>query len=267
MTRVSTFIVSGLVLGVAALVGTTREPGGGASAVQATPAAQTGRGAQPPAPAGRGQGRQNQPSAQEGLDRMGIVGYADRMTVQPGETVKFMVSSNAPRYRADIVRLIHGDANPKGPGVKETVVETPANADYPGKRQVLPLGSYATVPDNAALRLGGSFTITAWIAPTRHDPEAPGGTAPNGDQGIVTKWSEGDKSGYGLVIEEDGRLAVWLGEKGGRVEKVRSDTALRPWVPSIPGARNPRPATTPPAARSRFSSSRRPGSPSIRHAR
>ena len=232
-------MVAGLLLGAAAFVGTTRDPSG-ASAAQATPAPQTGRGAQPPAPAGRGQGRQNV-SAQEGLDRMGIVGYADRMTVQPGESVKFMVSSNAPRYRADIVRLIHGDANPKGPGVKETVVETTANAEYPGKRQVLPLGSYVTVPDNAALRLGGSFSITAWIAPTRHDPEAPGGVAPNGDQGIVTKWSEADKSGYGLFIEEDGRLAVWLGEKGGRVEKVRSDTALRPWVPSIPGARNPRP--------------------------
>src|SRR6185503_15844738 len=126
-------------------------------------------------------------------------------------------------------------------GVKESVVETPANADYAGKRQVLPLGSFATVPDNAALRLAGSFTITAWIAPTRHDQEAPGGVAPNGDQGIVTKWAEGDKSGYGLFIEEDGRLAVRLGEKGGRVEKVRAETALRPWVPSIPGTRAPRP--------------------------
>ena len=229
-----------LLLGVAALAGTTRDPGA-ASAAPAAPAAQTGRGGQPPAPAGRAQGRQNQPSAQEGLDRMGIVGYADHMTAQPGDTVKFMVTSQAPRYRADIVRLIHGDANPKGPGVKETVVETPANADYPGKRQPLPLGSYVTVADNAALRLGGSFTITAWIAPTRHDPEAPGGAAANGDQGIVTKWSEADKSGYGLFIEDDGRLAVWLGEKGGRVEKVRAETALRPWVPSIPGARNPRP--------------------------
>jgi N,N-dimethylformamidase beta subunit-like, C-terminal/Concanavalin A-like lectin/glucanases superfamily len=172
---------------------------------------------------------------------MGIVGYADHMTVQPGESVKFMVSTNAARYRADIVRLIHGDANPKGPGVKESVIDTPANADYPGKRQALPLGSYVTVPDNAALRISGSFTITAWIAPTRHDPEAPGGVAPNGDQGIVAKWSESEKSGYGLFIEEDSRLAVWLGERGGRVEKVRSETALRPWVPSIPGARNPRP--------------------------
>ncbi len=36
--------------------------------------------------------------------------------------------SEAPRYRADIVRLIHGDANPKGPGIKETVVDAPSSS-------------------------------------------------------------------------------------------------------------------------------------------
>ena len=99
---------------------------------------------------------------------MGIVGYADRLSVRPGETVKFMVSSQSPRYRASIVRLIHGDSNPKGPGIKEESVDTPANAEYSGTRQVLPLGSYVKVPDAASLHLTGSFTITAWIAPTRH---------------------------------------------------------------------------------------------------
>jgi N,N-dimethylformamidase len=197
--------------------------------------APTGRGGTqtqaPPAQGGRGA----PPGAQELLDRMGVVGYADRMTVQPGETVNFMVSSQSPRYRADIVRLIHGDANPKGPGIKETVVETPANREYPGKRQALPLGSYIAVPDNAALRLGGSFSITAWIAPTRHDPQAPGGSTPNGDRGIVAKWSSADQSGYGLFLEDDGRLALWVGEKG-RVDKAKAQTMLRPWVPSIPGA-------------------------------
>jgi N,N-dimethylformamidase len=181
-------------------------------------------------------------SAQEGLDRMGIVGYGDRMTAQPGDTVKFMVSTGAARFHADVVRMIQGDANPKGPGVKETVVDTPANGDYPGRHQLLPLGSYVTVPDNQALRLTGSFTLTAWIAPTRHDPKAPGGATPDTDQGILTKWSAANQSGYGLFIESDGRLAVWLGGAAGQVEKVRAQTALRPWVPSIPGTgTSPRP--------------------------
>ena len=68
----------------------------------------------------------------ENLVKRGIVGYADRLRVQPGETIRFMVSSEVPRYRADIVRLIHGDANPSGPGIKETVVDTPANGEYAG---------------------------------------------------------------------------------------------------------------------------------------
>src|SRR5262249_26329155 len=121
----------------------------------------------------RAQGPQVQPTAQEGLDRMGIVGYADHLTAQPGDTIAFMVSSAAPRYRAEIVHIIHGDINPKGPGMKETVVDTPVNREYAGRRQVLPLGSYVTVADTAALRLTGSFTVTAWVAMTRHDRLAP----------------------------------------------------------------------------------------------
>src|SRR4249919_3762047 len=136
MSKIRTIALCGLLLGLATQAGRAQQP------------------------------RQAPISAQEGLDRMGIVGYADHMTAQPGDSVKFMVSTSAPRFHADIVRMIQGDANPKGPGVKETVVETAANGDYPGKHQLLPLGSYVTVPDNPALRLTGSFTLTAWIAPT-----------------------------------------------------------------------------------------------------
>ena len=58
-----------------------------------------------------------EPSPQEGLVERGIVGYADHLSVQPGETIQFMVSSQLPSYDADIVRLIHGDPNPLGPGI------------------------------------------------------------------------------------------------------------------------------------------------------
>ena len=157
---------------------------------------------------------------------MGIVGYADHMSVQPGETVKFMVSSQAPRYRADIVRLIHGDANPKGPGIKETVVETTANAEYPGKRQALPLGSYVTVPDNAALRLAGSFTITAWIAPTRHDRRSAGRHRPERRSGhrheMVRRRT---RAATGCSSRTTAGWRSGSARKGGRVEKVRAEHA------------------------------------------
>jgi N,N-dimethylformamidase len=158
----------------------------------------------------------------ENLRKRGIVGYADRLRVEPGETIRFMVSSEQARYRADIVRLIHGDPNPEGPGIKEVEIATPVSGDYPGKRQDLPLGSYALVPDVEALRLRGSFTLTAWIAPTTLHPRPA--------EGILGKWSEETRSGYGLFIEEDGTLALRLG-----AETVRAGAPLRPWVPAIPG--------------------------------
>ena len=176
--------------------------------------------------------------------RMGmqVVGYADRLSVQQGETIRFMVSSELPTFRADLVRLIHGDANPLGPGFKEEVIDAPINKDYPGRRQELPRGSYIVVPDNPALRQE-DFTLAAWIAPTTPGP-SPGsltaavGSRPvhpplQGVQGIITKWSAADRLGYGLFLDEDWSLALWLGAEDGRVERVRTGVPLRAWVPAI----------------------------------
>lgn len=157
------------------------------------------------------------------LRRRGIVGYADRLRVQPGEAITFMVSSEAPRYRSEIVRLVHGDPNPRGPGIKEAVVEAPVNGDYDGRHQDLPLGSYITVPDHAALRLTGSFSFLAWIAPTT---QRLGAGASLGAKGLLTKWMPG-QGGYAVVIDEAGRLALWLGDGSGRVTKAATDVPLR----------------------------------------
>ena len=161
-----------------------------------------------------------------------IVGYADRFSVQPGESIKFMVSSELPRYRVEIVRLIHGDTNPRGPGVKEELVDTPVNKDYPGEFQPLPNGSYVSVPDNVALQLSGSFTLQAWIYPT---------TPQKGPQGILGKWSEAEGVGYGLFLDENGSVALWMGD-GNRAEKVGAGKPLRAFVAAheaIPGRRLP----------------------------
>ena len=49
-----------------------------------------------------------------------LAGYADRMSVRPGETIAFKVSSaDDLGYSARLVRVISADANPAGPGVVE----------------------------------------------------------------------------------------------------------------------------------------------------
>ena len=185
--------------------------------------------------------RQRSTDVPEMLRERGVVGYADRLSVQPGETIRFMVSSEEPRYQADIVRLIHGDANPAGPGIKETVIDTPVSGEYDGQRQELPFGSYVLVPDDPALRLGGSFTVTAWIAPTTPGVSFGEGSA----QGVVTKWSDDGGGGYGVFIDEEGRLSLRLGGEGGATETLSADTPLRAWRSAIPGAVRPRPHGVP----------------------
>jgi N,N-dimethylformamidase len=147
-----------------------------------------------------------------------IVGYADRLSVAPGEQVRFMVSAEVPRYRAELVRLIHGDENPAGPGYTEEPIPSPIDGEYPGRVQRYPMGSAVVVPDAPPLRGLASVTLAAWIWPT---------TPAKGPQGIVNKWSEPERAGWALVIDEGGELALWLGRGDGEVQRLRSGRPMR----------------------------------------
>ena len=148
---------------------------------------------------------------------MEIVGYTDQLSVAPGETIHFHVSCRRPRYQADMVRLIHGDPNPRGPGFKEERVQTTVSGEYPGREQVLHTGSHIVVPDAPALRLHTSFSLQAWLYPT---------TPHKGEQGILAKWAAADR-GYALVLEAGGVLALWLTDAEGRRRQVRGGASLR----------------------------------------
>ncbi len=53
-----------------------------------------------------------------------LIGYLDRLSARPGESIAVKVSSTlAEPYRADIVRIVHADPNPAGPGMKIIPVE------------------------------------------------------------------------------------------------------------------------------------------------
>jgi len=178
------------------------------------------------------------PTYQDFLNGLGIVGYSRTISVRPGAEVEIKVSTKAPtKYKAELVRIIHGDADPNGPGIKEVVIDTKGNGVYDGKFQPLIQGSYVDVPASNLLDLTSSFTITAWIAPTtipgsNLNPLARGLT-PVGmprPQGIVSKWDEKSASGYGLFIDVDGSLALWVGSSG-KVEKISTGVKMNPWTP------------------------------------
>ncbi len=149
---------------------------------------------------------------------MNIVGYADKISVAPGETIRFMVSCRQKTYEAQIVRLRHGDTNPIGPGFKEEPVESSVNGVYSGRFQKLVHGSYVMVPDHPLLRISGSFTLQTWLYATNLH---------KGVQGILTKGSPADGAGYGLVVE-DGSLSFFLGQYSRPKEHIATSTPLRP---------------------------------------
>ncbi len=147
---------------------------------------------------------------------MDIVGYADRYSVRAGDTIRFMVSSKLPSYQADIVRLIHGDVNPEGPGFKEEPVQAVGTLE--GRFQELVPGSYAAVEDSPLLRLKGSFTLLAWISST---------TPSKFSQGILTKWSDFGGAGFGMMLDGERGLTLCVGSADGRVERISTGVAVR----------------------------------------
>ena len=152
---------------------------------------------------------------------LAIVGYADQWGVRPGDTIRVMVSceSGAPRYSAQVVRLICGDDSPKGPGYKERPVEHPANGDYAGRRQAIHAGSYVSVPAGPALQSLTSFTLQALIWPT-----TPGRSA----QTLLGRWDDGPKAGFALVLDDAGAAALRLGDGSGHTQTVSTGAMLDP---------------------------------------
>ena len=140
-----------------------------------------------------------------------IAGYPDRLSVPAGESIglKVSVESDAAEYRCDVLRLISTDAHRDGPGVVESIIDSPANRSYPARSQSIHAGSYVHVPAMPGLQ---SFTVQAWIWPTR-----PG----VGRQTVVAQ------GGLAMTLDESGALCLDLGE-----ERFTTDCALleRVWA-------------------------------------
>ena len=64
-----------------------------------------------------------------------IVGYPDRYSVAPGEKIAFKISlEEGTHFDARLVRVIHGDCNPEGPGLKFRHIKSAADGRYRHRR-------------------------------------------------------------------------------------------------------------------------------------
>ena len=132
-----------------------------------------------------------------------LTGYAGRLSVAPGDSVSFHVSSSEPEVGLRIVRLVHGDTNPEGPGHKEVAVRADVEGRYRGRLQRAHAGSFGLVQGSGALLDSGALTIAAIIFPTT--------PSVGRDQGIVSWWSESAQAGVSLYIDERGAVGFRAG--------------------------------------------------------
>ena len=98
---------------------------------------------------------------------MNVVGYLDRLTVASGGRVACMISTTKKEVEVDVVRLIHGDTNPAGPGLKVEPVNAIPARRIPGISQEIVTGSCMVAEEVLAGLDPSAVTLTAWVYPTR----------------------------------------------------------------------------------------------------
>lgn len=146
-----------------------------------------------------------------------LLAYCDPISAAPGDVVRFMVSCiGAPRYRAEIVRLINPEAGPLATPFRTEPVDTPASRDYPGRVQRIHIGSYGVVDAHPLLGLE-SFTLQVFVWPT---------TPAKGRQALMGTWSETGRRGFGIELDEQAALAVRLGDGAGGVASLSTGVPM-----------------------------------------
>ena len=131
-----------------------------------------------------------------------LLGYADEISVRPGQTIGFKVSSeDEGSFRLELVRVRCGDDTPEGPGLKQTPVEADVNGAYPARYKHTQVGSMVSVAHADRFALS-SFTIQAAIWPTLLSKPA---------QTVMGAWNDADGAGYALAVE-DGETVLRIGD-------------------------------------------------------
>ena len=150
-------------------------------------------------------------------------GYTDPLSLKAGQRIQAYVSlEGAQEVKAQLVRLIHGDEHPEGPGFVEELQESSINRAWPAQRQYVQQGAWLNVddPQGRLALAAGALTLHAFVFPT-----LPGA----GRQVILGRWDLTAQRGLALGINPSGHLELWVGD-GERVDAVAAEVPLWPQV-------------------------------------
>jgi N,N-dimethylformamidase len=148
-----------------------------------------------------------------------IVGYSDQISIQPLEKINFMVSceSQIKIIYSKIVKLIHGDCNPSGPGYKDEQVKSYGKKKHKARHQRINSGSCILIPIVKKINLSKDFSFTSFIFPTLDNKN---------NQSIIAS-NYLSKENFNLFINDKFSLQLNINKKN--VLKLRSNFRLKHW--------------------------------------
>ncbi|KAA2212865.1 N,N-dimethylformamidase beta subunit family domain-containing protein [Teichococcus oryzae] len=149
-----------------------------------------------------------------------LTGYLDRISGRAGDTLAVKVSSTLPGdYRADLVRVISGDPNPAGPGMRLREVAADFAGHYPGRFQPVHLGSCALVEAAAALVLPAEATIGLRVQPMLL----------TGTPAVLMARLNEAGEGWSLSVSQDGLVFESKGPRGEARCALAAPMVTRGW--------------------------------------
>ena len=99
-------------------------------------------------------------------DELPVTGYFDRFSCRPGGSLGVHVSlRDGGDYRARLVRVISGDPNPAGPGMRFVDLSSRFDRTIQGRRQAVHAGSYGRAPAPRRDRAAAcTWSVMLWTA-------------------------------------------------------------------------------------------------------
>ncbi|MEM1403215.1 MAG: N,N-dimethylformamidase beta subunit family domain-containing protein [Pseudomonadota bacterium] len=138
-----------------------------------------------------------------------ILGYADQLTVRPGETLHCRVSSVGDTvYAAQLVRLLNADIHSKEARFCEEEIDCACNGAYPGLEQAIPMGSCVVIPAEELTSTWDEFSLVVNVMPTA--PTIAG-------QHILSCWDADSGSGWRLLLSEQGAFSFQVSDGGAQL--------------------------------------------------
>ncbi len=138
-----------------------------------------------------------------------LVGYTDKLSAAPGDTLRFMVSCDNPTYTSRLVRLVHGDTNPAGPGFRQVEIDSAIDGERAGKHEDYSPGSCAEIP-LPEQPSGESFTFAVFFQ--AWNPE-------DGEQVIAGRGSPHTGAGWTIELTAAGSLELVTGTSTGEARR------------------------------------------------